>query len=139
VFPILIASAQVPQIIGYEPVAASPWTQTFRARCYGDTLEIIQPLRPRGSSVVIRMNGRNVRGDTRGLVQELGKRGAAYRFQFLCSNPHYARKGISIRWRSGLFDGHGHVNYRSGNAQFRNGRLIGHTVEEGNEAGFWYR
>lgn len=135
----LIAAAQVPQIISYEPVAASPWTQTYRATCYGETLEIVQPLRPDGALPVIRMNGRRVKGDTRVLLQELGKRGAAYRVSFLCSNPHYARKGISMRWFSGLFDGYGHVNYRAGNAQFRAGRLVGHHEEDANEKAFWYR
>ena len=122
----------------YEPVAATPWTHSHRGECYGDTLEIIQHIRPEGKPVTIRLNGREPEGDLAELKRELGMPGAAYRFQFLCSNPAKRERGIVMRWSRG-YSGEGEPVFRSGGATFRVDKKTEVRPSQPTEAeGFWF-
>lgn len=122
----------------HEPVPASPWAHSYRGECYGDTLEIVQHMRPKGSPVTIRFNGKEPRGDLAELKRELGIPGAAYRFQFLCSNPGKRERVIWLRWSRG-YSGEGEPIFRSGGATFRADKETEVQPSQSTEVdGFWY-
>lgn len=118
-----------------EPRPASPWQETFSARCGRQSLEVRRPLRPLESSPEVLLNGRTPQGVVRPLEQELGQIGAAYRMSFTCSQDD----AIELRWVSGHAGPHGNVRYRAGSAIFHDESLIRSGAEAATEEAFWYR
>lgn len=118
-----------------EPRPASPWQETFSARCGRQSLEVRRPMRPLQSSPEVLLNGRTPRGDLRPLEADLGQVGAAYRMSFTCSQ----NDAIQLRWVSGQTGPHGHVRYRAGSAIFHDRSLVQSGAEEATEETFWYR
>lgn len=118
-----------------EPRPASPWQETFSARCGSQRLEVRRPMRPLQSSPEVLLNGRTPRGDLRPLEQELSRVGAAYRMSFTCSQFD----AMQLTWVSGHTGPDGHVRYRAGSAIFQDGSLIQSGAEEATAETFWYR
>jgi hypothetical protein len=84
-----------------EPRTASPWQETFTARCGRNRLEIRRPMRPLQRNPEVLLNGRTPQGDPGSLEAELGHVGAAYRLSFTCSQ----NGAVQLRWVSGLGSG----------------------------------
>lgn len=118
-----------------EPSPASPWQETFSARCGRQRLEVRRPMRPPQSRPEVLLNGRAPRGDTRPLEQELSLVGAAYRISFTCSQ----NDAMQLRWVSGYAGPNGNLRYRAGSATFHDGSLVQSGAEEATEETFWFR
>jgi hypothetical protein len=124
------------EVITREPKAADSWGETFVATCAGDTLEIRRPIRPLSERPKVLINGQKPAGNLDLLEAELGDIGAAYRFSFLCSQ---GGKGISLHWVRGLASRSGQVDFRAGQASFRDGAVTNVSSEAANPETFWYR
>lgn len=118
-----------------EPRTATPWQETFSARCGRQSLEIRRPMRPLQRGPQVLLNRRIPQGDLRPLEQELGQVGAAYRMSFSCSR----NDAVQLRWVSGYSGPDGHVRYRAGSAIFHDGSLTQSGAEDATEETFWYR
>ena len=118
-----------------EPRPASPWQETFSARCGRERLEIRRPMRPLQSRPEVLLNGQKPRGDLPPLEADLGQIGAVYRMSFTCSQDD----AIQLRWVSGQSGPQGQVRYRAGSAVFDGGSLVRSEAEEATEETFWHR
>lgn len=118
-----------------EPRPASPWQETFSARCGRQILEVRRPIRPLQSGPEVLLNGRTPRGDLRPLELELSRVGAAYRMSFTCSQ----NDAMQLRWVSGRAGPNGSVRYRAGSAIFQDGSLVQSGAGEATEETFWFR
>lgn len=121
---------------GVEAPPASPWAETFTARCGANRLELRRPMRPEELAPEVLLNGVAARGDAGALAAELGEVGAAYRFSFRCQPTDDV---ILLRWVRGLADGRGGVAFRSGSATLNDRAVTAVRSEAGNAESFWYR
>lgn len=115
---------------------ANPWVEVFSANCGQQRLEVRKAMRPLQTGSRVLLNGRSARGDVGPLELELSEVGAAYRMSFRCSQNG---ETLQLSWVRGLAEERGHVRYRAGSAEFRQGALIRSGSEEANEETFWYR
>ena len=118
-----------------EPRPASPWQETFSARCGRERLEVRRPMRPLQNRSEVLLNGHPPRGDLRRLEADLGEVAAVYRMSFTCSQDD----AIQLRWVSGQSGSQGQVRYRAGSAIFDGESLVRSEAEEATEETFWYR
>ena len=132
---LLAVAAQDPRLIAHHPVPATPWSETFTARCGRDELQILRPLYPLGNRPTLLINRQPAGGNLSDLIADLSEVRAAYRFSFLCSQ---SRTAMQLRWVRGLAY-QGRVTYRAGSANFRDGALTSSRSHEVNESTFWYR
>jgi hypothetical protein len=123
-----------------EPRAASPWVQSVRATCGKSTITIsgYGAGRPLAKSPEISVNGRPVRGGVAArLKADLSRGRAVYRLQILCSGSD---DEVTVRVNVGEKPATGDVEYKSGAAYFKRGRLDSYTGLEASDAdGFWFR
>lgn len=137
---VLLVAVQGVNIGGPEPRPAESWRQTVTFRCGRDVLEIsgFGPSRPEGRRPRIRWNGRPPAGiHLPGLVRDLNREGAVYRFSALCAGD--GSPGISLRLYRGENDGTGTVEYYAAGADFRGGRLLRYTgLQRADADSFWF-
>jgi len=128
-----------PVVMTREPHAASPWTQSVRARCGNAEIAIegYGAGRPLDRAPRLRLNGRPVAGDAvERLLDDLAHRSAVYRVQVLCGQGGE----ITVRIDEGEKRAGGPVRYRSGGALIRGNRLVSYTGLEASDAdSFWFR
>lgn len=137
-FSILLLAVQADDVVVSirEPSSASPWHETYTARCGRQDLEIRRPMRPLQSPPEVLLSGRRPQGDLSTLEAELSQAGAAYRMAFTCSQNN---ETMQLRWVSGLPGERGQIRYRAGSAMFREGSLVESRAEESTAETFWYR
>lgn len=121
-----------------EPRIADPWTQSVRATCGPDTLEIrgYGAGRPLDREAEIRMNGRPVAGaDVARIAADLSSGRAVYRFQMRCG-----RAGFDILVNRGEAQIDEPVRYETARAVFQDGELVSYSgMEAAGPEGFWFR
>ena len=121
-----------------EQQAADPWTQSVRATCGRDTLEITGygAGRPSDREAEIRMNGRPVAGaGVARMAADLSFGRAVYRFQMLCG-----RTGFDILVNRGEAQIDEPVRYETARAIFQGGDLVSYSgMEAAGPEGFWFR
>ncbi len=125
-------------IMSSERRVADPWTQSVRATCGPDTLEITGygAGRPLDREAEIRMNGRPVAGaGVARMAADLSFGRAVYRFQMLCG-----RAGFDILVNRGEAQIDEPVRYETARATFQGGELVFYSgMEAAGPEGFWFR
>jgi len=138
IFVITIAGLLGPAFgITREPVIPQVWTQSVRARCDRQSIEIsgygASDKRRRPANVTI--NGRRLTGDGADkLYADLSVRSAVYRITILCGQDGI----VTMRLYRGAAR-NGAVEYYAANANIKNGHLIDYTGLQPTEVeGFWF-
>jgi hypothetical protein len=125
-------------IMSSERRVADPWTQSVRATCGPDTLEITGygAGRPLDREAEIRMNGRLVAGaDVARMAADLSFGSAVYRFQMRCGH-----EGFDILVNRGEAQVDEPVRYETARATFQGGELVLYSgMETAGPEGFWFR